>query len=295
MTTRVYCALFAGLLLTGTVRAETLEEVEKKIIAASEKIKTMSAKSVSTTETEMASMTSKVKQEGTTETARRGEKVYVRAELKSVTLSKMGDEPEKKTESKVLSIMDGEFLYTVNDEDGKKSAMKMKLPEKTNAPVKDMFTELHKDNELKLLPEEKVDGKAAYVIELTPKKPAPETTTSIKMYYRQDDGAMVKSVTSMKSAQMKMTSTSVMSDIKINPDIKPERFVFKAPEGVEVQDMTKLQEAQATEAKPADEKPAEEPKEEAKEVKKPEEKQADPPPAKKESKKPKLPRLPGLK
>jgi hypothetical protein len=176
--------------------------------------------------------------------------------------------------------------------------MKMKLPEKVNTPVKDMFTELRKDNELKLLPDEKVDGKAAYVIEATPKRPVPDTTTAIKLYYRRDDGVMVKTMTSMKSPQMKMTSTAEMTDIKLNPDVKPERFVFKAPDGVEVQDMTKLGENQPADAQPADDKPAEgnkaEPKEEKKaEEKKAEEQKADPP-AKKDSKKPKIPKIPGL-
>jgi outer membrane lipoprotein-sorting protein len=37
----------------------------------------------------------------------------------------------------------------------------------------------------------------------------------------------------------KPMTTMTYTDIKINPDIPADRFVFKAPEGVQVQDMSK--------------------------------------------------------
>ena len=41
-----------------------------------------------------------------------------------------------------------------------------------------------------------------------------------------------------KSEYSQMTMTCELTDINLKADIKPDRFVFKAPEGVEVRDMT---------------------------------------------------------
>jgi outer membrane lipoprotein-sorting protein len=296
MTTRMSYALAVGLMFSGMARgAETLEEVEKKIAAEADKLKTLSAKMITTSETESSGMSTKLKMEATSESAWRGEKVLLRVESKTTMIMKMGDEPEKKTESKSLSVADGEYMYVLNDQEGEKTAMKMKQDPKTNVKAKEGFELLRKEYDLKLLDDEKINGKAVYVIEAKPKKPEPDTTTQIKFYYTKEGGLMVKSTTSSKSPQMKMSTTLELTDVKLNADIKPERFVFKAPEGVKVQDMSKLSDTQPAEAKPADDKPANEAKEEPKEEKKAEEKKADPPPAKeKDSKKPKLPKLPGL-
>ena len=89
-----------------------------------------------------------------------------------------------------------------------------------------------------------------------------------------------------KDEQSKSMITSLMSDIKPNADIKPERFVFKAPEGVVVMDMTKIDTAPSAETAPA-EQPA---------AKDQEEKKTEPEAApqageKKDSKKPSLPKI----
>lgn len=295
MTKRMYCAIIAGLMLCGIAQADTLEEAEKKIIAEAEKVKTMTAKMLTTSESEGSGMNMKLKMEGTTETAWRGEKMFMRAETKSSTVTKMSDQPENKSETKSLSVADGEFLYVLNEMDGNKTAMKMKLQPKMKQAAREAFETLHKEYELKLLDDDKHQGKAVYVIEAKPKKAEEGTTSTAKFFYTKDGGVMVKSETTTKSPQMKMHMVFELSDVKLNPDIKSDRFVFKAPDGVEVQDMTKLgagepQEDGTTTAKPADE-PKEQPKTEAKEEKK-EEKKSEPP--KEEKKKPKLPRIPGL-
>ena len=61
-------------------------------------------------------------------------------------------------------------------------------------------------------------------------------------HYRKDCGQSVKTVTYAKDG--KVTMTSVTSDVKVNPSLSDDRFVFKAPAGVEVQDMTAMQDQQ---------------------------------------------------
>ena len=276
-TMKVCCALVAGLVFSGAaMAADKLEDVEKKILAQAEKNKTLTAKMATTSDIEATGMRMKSKSEGTYETARRGDKTLFRMESKSSGTTKIGDQPETKTETKTLMIADGEFYYTLSETAGQKMAMKMKLdPSKSNATSKEGFEQMHKDYNLKLLPDEKIDGKEVYVIEATPKKAKPDTTEMSKFYYAKETGVLMKSVMESKGEQSKSTIISLMSDIKPNTDIKPERFVFKAPEGVMVMDMTKIDTAPAVETAPA-EQPA---------AKDQEEKKAEPEAAPKEEKK----------
>lgn len=287
---RLYCCCaLAGLGLTGAVQAaDAIDDVEKKLIAAAEKHKTMTAKMVSLTEMEGPQIKMKMKTEGTTETARRGEKVLSRNEMKSTGTTKFGDQPEQKMDEKSLAICDGEFCYVLNEGTNGKQAMKMKLDTaQQGAVTKGWFEHLRKDYDIKILPEEKIEGKATYVIEATLKKPAPGQTQKSTFWYDKESAVVLKAVTEGKQADNKTKMTMTMSDVKLDVDIKPERFQFKAPDGVQVMDMTKMgQEAQAsggeetgeTKAEPA---PAEEKKTEpAKKEEKP-----------KEEKKPLIPKL----
>lgn len=290
-TARICYALVAGLFVSGTaLAADTLEDVEKKILALSEKNKTLTAKTATSTDIEGPGMRMKSKSEGAYETARRGDKTLMRMEGKTSGTTKIADQPETKTEGKSLVIADDQFLYTLSDTDGQKMAIKMKVdPTKMNATSKEGFDQMRKDHNLKLLPDEKIDGKEAYVIEATPKKPKPETTELSKFYYSKENGVLVKSVMESKGPQSKSNVTFSLSEIKTNVDIKPERFVFKAPEGVEVMDMTRMDMAR-TDTAPADQPAAtEKPAATDQEQKKPDDQPAAPSEnEKKDSKKSKL-------
>ena len=287
-TTRLCCALVAGLVFSGAARAaDTLEDIEKKILAQAEKNKTLSARTATSSEIEATGMRMKSKAEGTYEVARRGEKTLLRMESKSSGTTKIGDQPETKSEDKSLVIADGEFYYTLTETAGQKMAMKMKLdPSKSSVTSKEGFDQMHKNYNLKLLPDEKIEGQEVYVIEATPKKAQPDTTELNKYYYAKETGVLVKAVTESKGEQSKSKVTFSLSEVKPNADIKPERFVFKAPEGVAVMDMTKIDTAPSAETAPA-EKPAAKDQE----VKKTEPEATPQDGEKKDSKKPSLPKI----
>jgi outer membrane lipoprotein-sorting protein len=59
------------------------------------------------------------------------------------------------------------------------------------------------------------------------------------MYYSQEHGVPVKSV--MYGPDGKPITTMTFSDYKFDVKIDPQRFVFKAPEGVQVIDQTAQQ------------------------------------------------------
>ncbi len=119
--------------------------------------------------------------------------------------------------------------------------------------------------------------------------------TEMTFYFDKATGVMVKSVS--KNVAGKVTMESLTTDLKVNSSISADRFVFTAPEGVEVMDLTKQQDynAQANEspkssekstsgAQQSDEKPKEKPAEA-------EEKKTE----KKKEKKSKWPKLPKKK
>ena len=72
----------------------------------------------------------------------------------------------QKMEGNSTTVYDGEFVYTVNEMMGEKTAVKQEPGAIAQSPAgKHMFKSLMENNELKVLPGEKVDGKDAFVIE----------------------------------------------------------------------------------------------------------------------------------
>ena len=89
---------------------------------------------------------------------------------------------------------------------------------------------------MKVLPDEKVDGKDTFVIEAVPKGLARQPVTKMKYYLEKENGTVVKLLGYDRAGSEIMSI--VYSNIKINPEIDVSRFVFQAPEGVQVMDMT---------------------------------------------------------
>lgn len=255
------CLGLVALALTGVAKAETLEEVEKKIATAAEKVKSYTAKSEQLTEMSMGDQYKmKSESKGTYEYMRKDDKHLMRMESKGVTITKIGDQPEKKINQKSTVVSDGEYMTTLTEgDDDQKQAIKMKADKAAYNP-KAIFDSMRKDYDLKLMPDEKVDGKDCWLVEATPKKEEPGSPVGkIRMWFRKDLGMTVKNVVLDKKG--KPTTTVTMTDIKTDVDIKPERFKLEIPKGVEVMDMTKMQTSRpAEESTEPDEKPAEETK-----------------------------------
>lgn len=212
------------------VSAETIEEAAKKIVEASDKTKSFSAKSKLVTEMKQPGFSMTSTNEGTTEMLRKGDVFMVRMENKGVTQTDAGGNVSKQ-ETSVLMVNDGAFNYTLSDAAGMKSATKMKVEK----PEKDPLKVWRDTATLKLLPDATVEGLSTWVIEATPK--VAEGQGKSVMYFHKDSGQLVKMVSNGPDG--KPVSTMTFTDIKINPDISPDRFVFKAPAGVEVQDLSK--------------------------------------------------------
>ena len=166
--------------------------------------------------------------EGTTEMLRKGDIFLSRMETKSVTENVVAGNTSKQ-ESAMLMINDGSYTYTVSEMGGTKSAFKNKV-EKSDV---DPFKAWRENAELKVLADASLDGHAVWVIEATPKL-AQATQGKTVIYYHKESGQMIKMV--VYTPDGKPMTTTTYSDIKVNEKISPDRFVFKAPPGVEVQD-----------------------------------------------------------
>jgi len=216
---------------SAAVSAETVEEVSKKIAAASEKLNSFSAKTKMVIEMKQEGFSMVSTTDGTTEMLRKGSDFLLRSENKSVSETNVGGNVTKQ-ESSVLYVTDGSFAYSISEAAGTKSAQKMKLEK----PDVDPFKVWRNTAELKVLPDSSSDGRAAWVIEATP-KPDQAGQGKTVIHFDKESGQMIKMVTYTPDG--KPMSTMTYSDIKINDKISPDRFIFKAPPGVEVQDLSK--------------------------------------------------------
>lgn len=264
--------------------ADTLESVEKAIVEKVAGHKSFQGKTVTTQNSQTPDMKYDAQGEMTIEFMKQGEKWLLRSEGRSKSNMVMQGN-EQKSDSKVLMICDGEFMYTLTESDGQKGAMKTRMTEQFAFRTDQAyFDNLHKDYNLKLLADETVDGKSTWVIEATPKTAPPAgSIATLLNYFDKDTGVGIRTVG--KDSDGKTILTSLTTDIKLNPTLSADRFVFKAPEGVQVIDVS-----QSQTPPPADDsaKTKEEPKK-AEEPKRADEPQ--PKPAK--EKKLPVPKLPG--
>lgn len=231
--------------------ADTIESVQKAIIEKSEKITSIQFKSVSTSDMNTPQYSAKTESESTVEAAKKGDAWLLHAEAKTKSSQKVGDQ-EMKNDANTLMICDGKFNYILNESQGQKQAMKMAISENMSMiSNKHFFDTLAKDYDLKLLPDEQAEGKDTWTIEAAPKKaPMEGMAAKMKFHFDKDNGMTIK-VVGLDAAGKTVTST-INKDIKLNASIPDDHFVFKAPEGVTVMDMTAMQQQAA--------QPAEEPK-----------------------------------
>ena len=111
--------------------------------------------------------------------------------------------------------------------------MKTAFKTKVNVSDQDPLKAWRDISGLKVLQDKSVDGHSVWVIEAMPKSDIPQGRTV--MYFQQTTGQMIKMVAySPDGAPM---TTMTHSDVKVNPSITADRFVFDAPPGVVVQEM----------------------------------------------------------
>ena len=229
---KIGAAVAAAWLLTGAVVADDLAAVEKAVQEAYGKVKSVRAKIVGETNMENPSFSLKGASTGSYEFARQGGKYYARTETKDSSETTMAGQSNK-TEGSTLTVCDGEWIWSLSDQMGTKTATKMKVQKDID---RDSFQQLKESHSLKLLPEEKVNGADCYVIEATPKDPSQAAMSGrMVQYITKQHGFSVKTVGYTPDNKPMFTMT--FTDIEFDVDIAPDRFKFEAPEGVTVQEV----------------------------------------------------------
>jgi outer membrane lipoprotein-sorting protein len=218
--------------------ADELEAAQKRIVEAWNKQKSFTAKVETTQRVELGDTVMEGKSTGTLEVQREGDKVRMYTEQKISMTTKTGKE-ETKMEQSSTTVMDGEFVYTLSDTGGQKSATKMKYSPLMTGDPKATFEDFTKQKyTVKLLPEETVSGRKAFVMEVTPSQPdqGPMGLGKMRYCFDQESGILLQMVTLGVDNKPMMTTT--YSDLKLDAKIDPQHFKFTPPAGVKVVDQT---------------------------------------------------------
>ena len=223
----------AGLCSVAAV-ADELEKVEKELTAAWKKHKSMTAKMTTVTKMEQQGFSMESTGTGTSEMMRTGDNVLYRMEVNTLTVQKVAGQ-ETKNEGKTTVVGDGNYVYTLTENAGQKMAVKTKMDKQVTGDPHEAFELLRQQFNLKLLPDEKIDGLDAYAIEATPKQDQGMAFRSV-FYYAKEHGVLTKAIT--YDSDGKPMTTMTYTDLKFDVKIDPKHFVFEAPPGVEVLDQS---------------------------------------------------------
>lgn len=211
--------------------AESLEDVQKEIIAKQKKLKSFTADLVQDINNDMGGMNVKIHGEGNIAVMRKGDNYLARMEMKQDT-----DMGSMKMSSKIIQVQDESAMTMLSEQMGQKQAMKMKADQSSYDPNK-MFETMSKDYELKLLDSKELDGEKVWAVEATAKNPQPSAPTRLVLYFRQADGILTQQEGYTADGNKMMTID--YKNIKTDENLDPKMFNLEIPEGVTVQDMTK--------------------------------------------------------
>jgi outer membrane lipoprotein-sorting protein len=165
-----------------------------------------------------------------------GEKV-VESEFKTMykkphMLKNFLQEPGKEEETLVLS--DGEFRWTYAP--GTNTVMKTEIPETPELTGDDYLSLIGitlNDTDVALLGTEKIEGREAYMLEVTPKGTGEETPAySMKVWI--DKETWMELGYEMYDSSGTLISKVEVRDLKVNTGIPDSEFEFKIPEGATV-------------------------------------------------------------
>ncbi|MCP4245730.1 MAG: outer membrane lipoprotein carrier protein LolA [bacterium] len=230
----VLCGCLMVALCAVPAAGDKIADIEKELTAANRKLNSVSAKMKTVQKLDLGGGNSmNADLIGTFEWLRQADTVMHRIEMSGTTVQKIGGQ-ETKTETPTLMMSDGKFSHSLTEYTGQKIATKTKAGPAESGNIKYIFEVMRSESTLKVLPDEKAAGYDCYVIESAAKGPEAATIVRQVHYFAKDLGLDIKTVGYDPAG--KAIFTTEMFDIKKNAKIDPDRFVFKAPPGVQVID-----------------------------------------------------------
>lgn len=138
-------------------------------------------------------------------------------------------------------IFDGEFHYLYLDQNGQKSAMKMKKGARPSSQIQInpfeqyvLLLDDRKSQEIRLIPDEKVGNRVSLVFDLIPRDTAAALARR-RLVYDKENGALLEmSEFSRDGSESEVTR---FTHVDLDIDIPADRFIFTAPPGVDVREI----------------------------------------------------------
>lgn len=231
-------ALLSFSLANKAIAEDSIETIRNQAIAACARHESVSGKIRISADMIIAGATVNSESNGTYEHLRRGEKILFRVDTKNVILSKL-QKREGRVDQDITTISDGQYCFTLTERKGRKPTATKAAPQPGQTVLADQyfFQGIILRNELRILPDQKIEGKDTWVIEATPKIPD-ETQPAKSVYYIQKEtGIRVKSTG--HDATGKRIQLTALTDLKIDPKLDPRRFIMEIPDGVTIVDLTR--------------------------------------------------------
>lgn len=214
---------------------DDLETVQRRIIEAWRKHKSLTANIVMSSRLQLGESVVDGMGTGTYEFLKQGDKLLSRLEIRSTLVQKQGTE-ERKIEQSMTSISDGDIAHTISEMGAEKTVIKTKVEPRQSGDPQRVFEFLARDSGLRLMPEDTLDGRKLYVIEVTPRRTAPLQPIKQLLSFDQESGFLMRIVG--LGADDTPQASMTYKDVKIDAHIDPDHFKFQAPEGVEIIDET---------------------------------------------------------
>ncbi len=217
------------------VIAGDLEAVEKRIAGTWQQHKSMVANYERVVERHRGKVTVREISKGKLELLKVGETIMRRLDTVDTRIKKFGDTETTTPSENRISIDDGKNSYLYIR--GMATAAKW-IGGGKDDPRKRLDV-LRKRYELKLLSKESAGGERGFVIEaIAIDQRRIMLGARILLHYR-EDGILVKELRYDKDGNL--LSTQIVSDIRLDVDIDPARFVLSLPKGVPVKVLRKGQ------------------------------------------------------
>ncbi|RIK69209.1 MAG: hypothetical protein DCC65_00220 [Planctomycetota bacterium] len=246
----------SGLLIVGifdgvTARAEeSVDSIQERVLALHGKIKSFSGRIESRFDSTLQGAWVKSHTQGPVAYKFQDGKILYRMDLKIETMRESDAEKSTSREEQVL-MSDGDYMYQSGVQNGEKIAYKADVDSlQTCVPTKLFFGWLKRDYDLTVLPDEKVDGKDCWVIRAAKKSEEEVLQLKTVTFFRKDVPIMVKTVNYDRFDNV-MQVTEIR-DIKLDVELDPEKFVFKAHSDTKIIDQsTRSAESAAPNSAPA--------------------------------------------
>jgi outer membrane lipoprotein-sorting protein len=225
--------------------AKELAKIEDELVALWDKVDTYKAKIEMKGESDQGGMEVSIEGKGILEGMTKDEKSLYRLE-QDQSINMAGNQMT----GKMLVVYDGELVYTQTTMMGQTFALKMKPEDQSQVVAiggRKALEQMHKQFDVKVLPDAMVADEAVYVLELRPKEKQEEQPGApgqqpqfdrAVMSIAKKTGFPVKVIMYGEGETPLMTMT--YKELKLNPEIDPSRFQYTAPPGVMVLDAEAL-------------------------------------------------------